>query len=341
MMDNKNILAVNLLKKQFKVKEGESIVITLDTLSDMEAAALIQNAGHEMGLKVLTILMPAPSGVGMEVDGQIAAECLRGALNEADVWIELNKKWILGSKTYLNIMNTNCKLRHMCLTGASMDLLEHCIGSVNYDALIPFGQKLRNMIKNADKMRMTTKKGMDISFHNVKGRIVTCELGCADIPGSFMLPGQIAWTPDIDTVCGTIVFDGALAPVCGVPKESVKIEIENGKVKSVTGGEEAIQYKNWLEGFGHPQMLRISHTGLGMNPGAILSGDIIQDQRVWGSATWAFGSIGSNLVEEAVAAPSHSDCVSLDITLYIDGKIIFKDGKVVDKELSEIIKDIK
>lgn len=340
-MNNKNIIAVNLLKKQFKVKEGESVVITLDTLSNTEAAALIGEAGHEMGLKVLTILIPAPSGVGMEVDGQIAAKCLIGALSEADIWIELNKKWIFGSKTYSSIMSINHKLRHMCLTGADMELLEHCIGNVNYDTLIPFGHKLMSMVKNAGEMRMTTKKGMDISFHNVKGRVVTCELGCADVPGTFMLPGQIAWTPDIDTVQGTIVFDGALAPVCGVPKEPVKIEIENGKVKSVTGGEEAIQYKNWLESFGHPQMLRVSHTGLGVNPGAVLSGDVIQDQRVWGSATWAFGSIGSNLVEEAVNAPSHSDCVSLGITLYIDGKTIFKDGEVVDKELSETFQGLK
>lgn len=340
-MNNKNITAVSLLEKLFKVKKGESVVITLDTLSNMEAAEWISEAGHAMGLKVLTVLMPAPSGVGMEVDGQIADKCLTGALSEADIWIELNKKWIFGSKTYSNIMSTNNRLRHMCLTGADMALLEHCIGRTNYDALVPFGQKLMNMIKNADKIRMTSKKGMDISFHNVKGRVVTCELGCADVPGTFMLPGQIAWTPDIDTVQGTIVFDGALAPVCGVPKEPVKIEIENGKVKSVTGGEEAIQYKNWLAGFNHPQMLRIAHTGLGVNPGAVLSGDIIQDQRVWGSATWAFGSIGSNLVEKAVNAPSHSDCVSLDITLYIDGKKVFKDGEVVDQELSEIFQGQK
>ncbi|HOT22367.1 MAG TPA: aminopeptidase [Sedimentibacter sp.] len=340
-MDKKKMTAGKLLERHFMAKKGEAIVITLDTLSNMEAAELIAEAGHKMGLKVITVNMPAPTGVGMEVDGQIAGECIKGALNQADIWIELNKKWIFGSSTYSNIMGMNRKLRHMCLTGADMLLLENCIGEVNYDVLIPFANRLVDIIKDANTMRMTTKMGMDISFKNVKGRAVTCELGSANVPGSFMLPGQIAWTPDIDTIQGKLVFDGALAPVCGVPKKPVKIEIVNGKVNSVTGGEEAAKYKNWLESFGHPQMLRISHTGLGLNPGAILSGDVIQDQRVWGSATWAFGSIGSNLVEKAVDAPSHSDCVSLGITLYIDGRTIFEDGEVVDSELSEIVRKIK
>ena len=152
-----------------------------------------------------------------------------------------------------------------------------------------------------------------------------------------MLPGQIAWTPDVETVNGTIVFDGALAPVCGIPSVPVKAVIENGKVVDFHGGLEAGQYFDWLKSFNDPQMLRISHTGLGLNPGAELSGDILQDQRVWGSATWAFGSIGANLIPPAgVSGASHSDCVALNISLWMDGEELIRDGRIVQEELAKL-----
>ena len=86
-----------------------------------------------------------------------------------------------------------------------------------------------------------------------------------------------------------------------------------------------------------PEMLRISHTGLGLNPGAELSGDILQDQRVWGSATWAFGSIGANLIPPAgVPGASHSDCVALNISLWMDGEELIRDGRIVHEELAKL-----
>lgn len=337
MKDEERKIVSGLLENQFHVKEGECLVVSLDMLSDRELADKICVIAEEKGLFAVQLLIPAPDGVGMEVDHQIAGGCMVSALSEADIWIELNKKWIFGSKTYGKIMDRNPKLRHMNLTGASMELVEHCIGSIGNPGFVLFGKELAAMIKNAGSVRMLSKKGMDVSFQNVRGRTVTCELGNADRPGTFMLPGQIGWTPEIESVNGIIVLDGALAPVCGIPKEPVRITIKGGEVVSVEGGEEAKAYGAWLKSFHHPQMFRVSHTGLGINPGAVLSGDLLQDQRVFGSATWAFGSIGSNLVEEPVEAPSHSDCVALDITLYVDGKKVLEDGKVVDEKLRSLL----
>ncbi|MFR9064094.1 MAG: hypothetical protein ACLVJO_10240 [[Clostridium] scindens] len=54
----------------------------------------------------------------------------------------------------------------------------------------------------------------------------------------------------------------------------VKIEVKDGCIISMSGGEEAKRYEMWLV-FGHPQMLRISHAGIGFHPGAKLIGDIL------------------------------------------------------------------
>ena len=53
-----------------------------------------------------------------------------------------------------------------------------------------------------------------------------------------------------------------------IDRESGKIEVKDGCIISMSGGEEAKRYEMWLKSFGHPQMLRISHAGIGFHPGA-------------------------------------------------------------------------
>ena len=330
-------IAQRLLRDLYEMKQGELLVITADTLSDPEVVHATEEAAGQLGIMWATLWIKAPKGVAVAADKEIPAEAVTALLEKADAWAEYNKMWIYGSVAYSKVLKKNKTLRHMCLTGATGDLLTHCIGNIRYDALQMFGLKLADKISRAHRIRMITEKGMDISFENIQGRPVLKELGNAGKPGTNMLPGQIAWTPSVESVNGTLVFDGALAPVCGVPVEPVKITVEGGAVKEVTGGAEATAYLEWLKSFDHPQMLRISHTGIGINPGAVLSGDILQDQRVWGSVTWAFGSIGGNLVPpDGVAGPSHSDCVALNATLIIDDREFFHYGKVVDEEFLEL-----
>lgn len=335
-------IAQKLLRDLYEMKQGELLVITADTLSDAEVVKATEEAAQLLDIQWATLWIQAPGGVAVAADKDIPGDGISALLMRADAWAEYNKMWIYGSSAYNEVMKNNKKLRHMCLTGATGDLLTHCIGDIRYDALQMFGEKLAAKISQARSMRMITAKGMDIRFENKKERPILKELGNAGKPGTNMLPGQIAWTPCIESVNGTLVFDGALAPVCGVPEEPVKITVKDGKAVEVTGGAEAEAYDRWLKSFGHPQMFGISHTGLGINPGAVLSGDILQDQRVWGSVTWAFGSIGGNLVPpDGVAGPSHSDCVALDATLIIDGREFFRHGEVVDEEFTELARKVR
>ena len=337
-MENKlATTAQALLKNLYALKENEIFIDTADEGNDRSVVDAVADAAKRLGAKVLTIYMPTPAGVGMASDAGIAGKALIGALSEADAWAEFNTKWIFGGHTYIEIMRANKKLRHMNLTGASADLINNCIGKVNYAQLRKFGLQFAQMLRQGKNYHMTSSKGMDLYFTNLPDRPILCELGEADQPGTHMLPGQLAWTPDIESVNGTIVFDGALAPVCGIPSAPVKADIKNGQVQKFYGAPEADEYYAWLKSYNDPQMLNISHAGLGVNPGAILSGDILQDQRVWGSATWAFGSIGANLVPpNGVPGSSHSDCVALNVSMWIDGEAVICDGKIVHPMLAAL-----
>ncbi len=68
-----------------------------------------------------------------------------------------------------------------------------------------------------------------------------------------MLAGQICFIPKLKSINGTLVFDGALMPPCGLLKEPVVLKVEKGRVTHINGGSQAQKFKAWLESFGGPQ----------------------------------------------------------------------------------------
>jgi len=69
--------------------------------------------------------------------------------------------------------------------------------------------------------------------------------------------------------------------------------MEKGIVQEVEGGRQATEWLTYLRSFNHPQMLRPAHVCYGFHPGAQITGQIGEDERVWGCTQWGFGAIGS------------------------------------------------
>jgi len=59
----------------------------------------------------------------------------------------------------------------------------------------------------------------------------------------------------------------------------------------VEGGGEAAVYETYLMDFRDPGMLKMAHIAYGFNPGARLSGNIVEDERVWGSTERDIGCV--------------------------------------------------
>lgn len=330
-----------LVQELFKIQLGETVAITADTESDEDVVNATANAVFNAGGKPMVIWTAAPLGVSKAADPMLPVGSLGEALKMADAWAEFNKKWIMFSTPYFTAMQGNKKLRHMCLTGSTVSGMISLVGNVNYPVLKVFLEKMAEKIRNSKIVRMTSKTGEDLCFKNVAGRPVLVELGYADTPGTHMLAGQIAWTPEVESINGLIVLDGSISPEIGLTRNPVKIHLCAGKIKDIAGGQEAKAYEKWLKGFDHPAMLTVAHTGLGFHPGAKLSGDILQDQRVWGSTTWGFGNVSAGLLPpDGLPGPSHTDAVSLNTSIYLDDVLVMAEEKVIDEELKNIAQDL-
>lgn len=323
---------LKLLRDCFHVQPGESVALTVDTECNMAVTDATAQAAVILGAKPLVLKMPAARDCGKAGDIDFAIEPLVGALSVADIWIEYNNKWLFYSTVYDRVVENNKNLRYMNLVGATPELMMRNIGKVDVPTLTEFTLRVADATAAAKHMRITTPGGTDIEFDNKPGR----ELGVADgvvNKGEIkMLPGQIGWAPDFPTINGVIVIDGTLTPPCGRVDSPVKLTVEKGKVTKVEGGSSAQTFAQWLASFQDPNMYTVAHASYGLGPFAVMSGDIVEDERVWGASEWGFGNVGACLTNDipgGIPAACHADGIALNSTVWLDGKLFFENGVVV------------
>ncbi len=330
-----------LVRDMIELKEGETIVITLDTTSDYRVADAIAGAAYSIGGKPMVISVATPLAGYKAADKDLPLETFTAALNKTDVWVQINKISLLYSTPYNVSFKENRNLRFVAFgSGVYVDNFVRCIGRVKVEAQKIFQAKLTERTRNTKTMRVTTPSGGDVTFENNPKWPIMCEDGSMDTPGSHMMPGQIGWTPFFDSINGTIVFDGSVSPL-GLIDVPIKLHVKKGNIIKIEGGKMAFEYEKFLKSFNHPMMLRMAHVCYGLNLGAKLSGNTIEDERVWGSIEWGIGEVGPMLVPGGILAPSHSDGICLNASVWLDTVQIMKEGNFVDPELKDLADKLK
>lgn len=330
-----------LVRDLFRLQREETFVVTADTESDIRVVNATARAAFAVGAKPMVIWTASPLGVGKAADPMLPVDSLAGALIGADVWVEFNNQWLLYSTPYEIALQKNNRLRHLCLVGMTVDMMIRCIGRVDFEALTRFQQAFVTKLRAAAHIRVTTPGGTDVSFNHVADRPIRCRLGQAYRPGSEMLGGQISVAPDFGSIQGTIVFDGSLVPPVGLLEGPIRLDVDQGVIKQVEGGKQAKVFKKWLREFNDPQMFKLAHISYGFNPGAKLTGNILEDERVWGATEWGIGNVGPSLLPpDGISAPSHCDGICLNSSVWLDGKAVTKEGEVVDEDLFPMAEEL-
>jgi len=324
-----------LIEELFKLKPGETFVITADTETDPLVVDTVATAAFTIGAKPMVIWLASPLIEGKLADSILPIESLAGALIGADAWLQMNGKSIFHSTPGQVALKENKNLRYLGLNGATISMMVRCIGRVDYPNLKEFLQEVGNLTNKTKHIRMTNPAGTDVEFDNVPGVNVSIENGYADKPGIHWMAGQIGWLPDRKSLNGIIVFNGSLVPPCGVLSKPIWLTMKEGVIVKIEGGAQAREFEQWLNKLNHPQMRKVAHATYGFLPGAKLSGNIAEDERIWGCTVWGFGSTNKE------SAPSHIDGICLDTSVWLDGKQLTNKGKVVEENLIELAKKLE
>jgi leucyl aminopeptidase (aminopeptidase T) len=111
-----------------------------------------------------------------------------------------------------------------------------------------------------------------------------------------------------------------------IKNANIKIEVQNGFATKISGGRLANKLKVMLDKVGK-NARNIAEFGIGTNDSAKLSGVLLEDEKVMGTIHIALGNNVS--MGGSVNVPIHLDGVVKKPTVWMDGKLLMKDGKLL------------
>jgi leucyl aminopeptidase (aminopeptidase T) len=165
------------------------------------------------------------------------------------------------------------------------------------------GRTVADELTAATACRVTGPSGIDVRL-SFAGRTAIRDDGDLREPGAFgNLPAGEAYIAPLEgDATGTIVFDGSLSG-WGLLEEPLAVTLEHGRAARAVGGAAASRLLETLHR-GGPNGRNLAELGIGTNPGATISGNILEDEKAAGSVHFAFGT------NTSMGGPTRPRCTS-------------------------------
>ena len=255
-------------------------------------------------------------------DGEEPPAATAAAMREASA-IAIVTRFSL-SHTHARTAATDAGARIASMPGISAETFARAIPT-DYAKLEKTGHALTSKLTEAKICRVTAPGGTDIELR-LDGREAICDDG--DLRGAAAfgnLPAGEAYIAPLEiTSRGKIVFDGSLAG-WGLLKEPLTIEVERGQAFNASGGAAAQWLLASLDA-GGPNGRTIAELGIGTNPGATITGVILEDEKAEGTVHFAFGTNTS--FGGANQASVHIDGLVREATVELDRRPALRDGRL-------------
>jgi leucyl aminopeptidase (aminopeptidase T) len=208
------------------------------------------------------------------------------------------------------------------LPGVTEEMLARVM-SADMNELRRRGAAVAERLNAASEAVITCPNGSDLHL-DLSGRIAIPDAGELTGRGAFgNLPCGEGFIPPAGG-WGTLMIDGSLAGI-GLAADPVELVVEDGHLTSARGGQ-GMDFIELLTVHGEDGT-NVAELGIGTNEKAILTGNILEDEKILGTAHVAFGAsaaIGGN-----VQVPVHMDCVVMKPTVVLDGEPIVREGELL------------
>ena len=296
------------------VREGEEVLVICNPATEslgepMRAEA--QAAGAEA---VLAVMAERASHAG-EPPASLAE-----AMAAVDVVLAPTVQSL--SHTAARKRASEAGARIATLPGATEEMLARVM-SADMEGLRRKGGEIARRLDAASEAVVTCPNGSNLHL-DLEGRTAIPDAGVLTERGAFgNLPCGEGFIPPTNG-WGTLVIDGSLAGV-GLAADPVVLVVEAGHLTSARGGQ-GMAFMDLLTAHGEDGT-NLAELGIGTNEKAILTGNILEDEKILGTAHVAFGAsaaIGGN-----VQVPVHLDCVVTRPTVELDGEALVRDGELL------------
>lgn len=322
MTDREAIAAARVvINEVLDIQDGETVLITNDTRKTVELSSLLASAAWEAGAAPVEVSMAKLARPGAPIPSLIA----RAARN-ADIWIELNEIYILGTPADHEARRAGTR-RFYSLSGMTVTDLVLLELAVDRAALTELGALLGEMTTGKEELRISCDNGSSFRA-SIRGR--------AAAPDTTTMPlGQTHISPIEKSIAGRLVFDGSAFPPesLSVLKDTISIEFSDGLSRVTGDGREAQVLAGWREWNDDPGIYRLNHISYGYHPNVpIPTGRLVCDERVFGCLCVGFGP--------PQPYTCHSDLTILEASVYVDDEPVQIKGRYVDVELQSLARSL-
>ena len=312
-MDELKQSAIKILNVCMQAKKDETVLIVTDK-NKQKIADSLMTASKELSLKPTLIEIPE-----LKINGQEPPESTAQLMKQFDICILVTSTSLTHTKARRSACESGSRIATM--PNATVEMIKRTI-PIDYQELQERNTKLVKLLEKTEIVRITTEKGTDITM-NIKGRDVHgINDGLYTQKGQYgNLPcGEVCLAPIEGTSNGKFIVDASMGT--GKLPSPLTIEVKDGFATTITG-EHAQKIKDMFKNL--PKLAyNIAELGIGTNPNAEITGNVLEDEKVLGTAHIALGnnkSFGGD-----VDVPIHIDGIFRAPTIYLDDKKVIEHG---------------
>jgi len=303
------------LRDCMALNNSETLLVVTDDKTS-EIGNTLFEVGKKLAKDSSLLVMPE-----REVNGEEPADAVAELMTRYDVVICPTAK----SLTHTNARRNACKAgaRVGTMPGITAEVMIRTL-SADYHKIAERTIYLTEILDQSDEVHITSTQGTDILIP-IDGIKAISSTGLVTTKGAFgNLPsGESYLMPVEGKTNGVFVVDGSFAAVGKIEEKPIRITVEDGFATRIEGGIEADRLIAMLEPMGK-MAYNVAELGIGTNDKAIVTGAILEDEKVMGTVHIA---LGNNISMGGTCDVGiHLDGVILEPTVKIDDKLIMKNG---------------
>ncbi|MFX1309656.1 MAG: aminopeptidase, partial [Promethearchaeota archaeon] len=214
--------------------------------------------------------------------------------------------------------------------GITKSMLIEGAMNIDYKKMVITADKMIESFEKAKTVHISAPGGTDVNL-DIEDRAFSTDVQIIKEPYFANLPCGEIWCGPIESKGdGIIVCDGSIGDL-GKVKKPLKITIKRGKITNIESDDQKlVEEVEKLTSLDEDARI-IGELGIGLNPGAKLSGNLLEDEKALKTAHIAFGN-NENMDGGQNKSITHRDFLFYKPTItvtYKDGsdKILIKNGK--------------
>ena len=298
-------------------KEETLLIVTDDNKRRIGQA--LYTVGQEMAKEALMVTMPPAA-----VNGQEPPQSVAKLMAQFDVVICPTTKSVTHTDARRNACSAGARVATM--PGITEEMMGRTL-KADYNQIAERTHKITKILNAGKTARITTKLGTDLlmpidGINAISSTGLIREKGM----GGNLPSGESFLGPEEGKSNGVLYVDASVATIGKISGTPLKVTIKDGFAVKFEGGPEAQKLEEVLSAFGKRGMT-VAELGIGTNHEAIITGQILEDEKVMGTIHVAWGNnVGMG---GTCNVGVHIDGVVLKPTLFVDDMKIMEDGRLL------------